>query len=125
MFAKKEAMKIDFRTRAEAFAYMLAYQLEEKKADPMDAAKRADEFANIFAENMGIPNREEPKQEGVDKYIAMADKVVCYCEQHPRAVDAIVGVATFIVGAFAGKKIEQAEERPTQPQPPLDFNNME
>lgn len=122
---KKEKPELRFSTRSEAFAYMLAYQLEEK-ANPMDAAQKANEFADIFAKNMGIPVNITPPAEGIDKYIQMADKIVCYCDQHPKAVDMVVGVATFVLGAFTGKKAEQAEEnKPQQPQEPIDFENLD
>ena len=75
MFTKKEeARPMSFSTRAEAFAYMLNYQLNEKKADPMEAAKKANEFAEIFAQNMGIPTNVEPPAQGVDKVIKSVDK---------------------------------------------------
>lgn len=116
-FDKKEVPR--FSSRQDAFAYMLSIQLERGK-EPMEAAKQADEFADIFAKNMGLP--EEPAKEGVDKYIAMVDKVACYCEQHPRALDFITGALTFVVGAFAGKKIEQASEPPKEP---IDFDKID
>ena len=69
MFAKKEVIMPSFKTRAEAFAYMLRYQLEEKRVDPMEAAKRANEFAEIFAGNLGLPKEEEKPKAGVEKVI--------------------------------------------------------
>lgn len=122
---KQDTPELRFATRAEAFAYMLAYQLNEK-AEPMVAAQKANEFADIFAKNMGIPVNITPPAEGVDKYIQMADKIVCYCDQHPKAVDMVVGVATFVLGAFTGKKAAQEEEpKPQQPQEPIDFENLD
>lgn len=122
---KKEKSELRFSTRAEAFAYMLAYQLDEK-ADPMAAAQKANEFADIFAKNMGIPVNITPPPEGIDRYIQMADKIVCYCDQHPKAVDMAVGVATFILGVFTGKKAEQAEDcNAAKPQEPIDFENLD
>lgn len=120
-FDKKEVPR--FSSRQDAFAYMLAYQLDKGK-DPMDAAKQADEFAGIFAKNMGLPQEVEPSKEGIDKYIAVVDKVACYCEQHPRTVDFVTGALTFVVGAFAGKKIEQASE-PKPPGEPIDFDKID
>lgn len=39
---------ISFSTRSEAFTYMLNYLMSEKKMEPMEAAKQANEFAEIF-----------------------------------------------------------------------------
>ena len=64
--SKKATMKeMQFATKAEAFAYMLKYQLEERKADPMTAAEKAGEFAEIFSQNMGVPEKLTPKPEGL------------------------------------------------------------
>lgn len=120
LFDKKGFPK--FGSRSEAFAYMLAIQVEKGK-DPMEAAKQADEFATIFARNMGLPQSIEPPKEGIDKYIEMVDKVTCYCEQHPRALDFVTGALTFVVGAFAGKQIEKSSE-PTQREP-IDFDKID
>lgn len=122
MFGKKEKIEVKFATRAEAFAYMLAYQVE-KGSEPMEAAEKADVFASIFAKNMGIPEKIEPPPEGIEKYIQSVDKVVCYCEQHPKAVDMITGVASFLAGFIGGKKVEQAEQMPKTE--PLDFDKID
>lgn len=103
--SKKADMKdMQFTSKAEAFAYMLKYQLEERKADPMEAAQKASEFADLFASNMGMPVNVEPPKQGVDKVFEAIDKTVCYCEAHPQVVDFITGAATFAIGLFAGKK---------------------
>lgn len=108
--AKKRAEPMRFTSRAEAFAYMLAYQMEEKNAEPMEAAQKANEFADIMATNMGLPASIAPTPEGIDKYITMAEKIGNYCDQHPKAVELLTGAVTFAAGLVAGKKVEQAQE---------------
>lgn len=126
MFTRKEETRtMTFSTRAEAFAYMLGYQLNEKKADPMEAAKKANEFADIFAKNMGIPTTVEPPPQGVDKVIKSVDKVMCYCEEHPKVVDYLVGAVTFAAGLITQKKVEGNEPPPPSPQEPIDFENID
>lgn len=127
MFNRKEETRaMTFSTRAEAFAYMLGYQLNEKKADPMEAAKKANEFADIFAKNMGIPTTVEPPAQGVDKVIKSVDKVMCYCEEHPKVVDYVVGAVTFAAGLITQKKVD-SNQAPPQPiaQEPIDFDNID
>jgi hypothetical protein len=118
---QRKTPQLKFANRAEAFAYMLALQID-KGCDAMQAAESANKFAEIFAENMGFPSAPPPR--GMDKYLGMIDKVVCYCDEHPKAVDMVTGVATFIVGAFAGRKAEQIyiEE---QPSANIDFSTLE
>ena len=119
---KKEKPDLRFSTRAEAFAYMLAFQLDKGK-DPMEAAKQANEFADIFAVNMGILTNKEPQPEGVDKYLVSIDKVVNYCEGHPKVLDFITGAITFAAGTFFGKKIEEKSELPKFEK--IDVNNLD
>lgn len=120
---KKEKPVLKFTTRAEAFGYMLAYQMDKGK-DPMEAAKQANEFADIFAVNMGIPTKVEPQPEGVDKYLVSINKVVNYCEEHPKVVDFVAGAATFAVGAIFGKKANQEATEPPKIEP-IDINQLD
>lgn len=123
---KEEARTMTFSTRAEAFAYMLSYQLNEKKADPMEAAKNANEFADIFAKNMGIPTIVEPPPQGVDKVIKSVDKVMCYCEEHPKVVDYLVGAVTFAAGLITQKKVDNDTPPPPPPrQESIDFDKID
>lgn len=122
---KVDTKELHFATRSEAFAYMLRWQIEEKHADPMEAAEKANQFADIFAQNMGVPAKIEPEPKGVDKVIQMADKVVCYCDEHPKVVEYVTGAATFLVGLIAGKKLEQSSEHtPPPPVQPVNFDEL-
>lgn len=105
-FGKKEIPEMKFATRGEAFGYMLSYMIEEKGSDPMEAARKANEFAEIFAINMGIPLKIEPKPEGVDKYLSIAEKIGNYLDTHPKLLDYGIPVATFIAGLITEKKID-------------------
>lgn len=122
---KTNITDLQFSSRGEAFAYMLKWQLEEKKADPMEAAEKANQFADIFAANTGVPGKVEPELKGIDKYMQLADKVVCYCDEHPKVVDYVTGVATFLVGLVLGKKEEQQQQIPPQVKEPINFENVE
>lgn len=124
LFTKKEVQQPTFASRADAFTYMLAYQMD-KNEDPMVAAAKANEFAEIYAKNMGLPQRIEPPANGVDKYIQMAEKVGNYCDKHPKAAELLVGAATFFAGIIAGKKIDnEVAPTPNLIAEPIDFNNL-
>lgn len=126
MFKKQEEYRMmSFNTRAEAFVYMLNYQLNEKKVDPLEAAKKANEFADIFAVNMGIPTHMEPPPQGVEKVIKSVDKVMCYCEEHPKVVDYLVGAATFAAGLITQKKVDNEQVPPPPKQEPIDFDQID
>lgn len=71
---------------------------------------QANEFAEIFATNMGIPLKVVPEPKGVDKYLSMAEKIGTYIEEHPKVVEYGIPALTFVAGLFTGKKVEQAED---------------
>ncbi len=130
IFSYKNKKKIDtnFRSREEAFSAMLAYLIEEKGEEPMQAAKEANDFAEIFAVNMGVPVKVEPPLDGVDKYLDIADKISGYMDSHPKLVEVAVPAFTFLVGLITGNKVEQnnqAEDpQPEQPHESIDFDNI-
>ena len=101
MLSKKTRPDMRFSTRAEAFSYMLVYMVEERHADPLEAAQKANEFADIFATNMNLPLKTEPELKGVDKYLSMATKIANYIEAHPKLVEYGIPAVTFIKAAKA------------------------
>lgn len=125
LFGKKEVGRLVFGSRAEAFAYMLAYQIEDKHAEPMEAAQRANEFADIYANNMGLPAKIDPPKDGVEKYIQMAEKIGTYCEQHPRAIEFLTGAVTFATGLFTGKAVEQPAQVTVMPSEKINFDKID
>lgn len=133
--SKKPQTELKFTTRSEAFSYMLMYMTEEKHANPLEAAQKANEFADIFAKNMGIPLKVEPEPQGVDKYLSMATKIANYIEEHPKVVEYGVPALTFVAGLFTGKKVEQSidqhvgmgtagTEPPSERGEPINFDNI-
>ena len=121
LFPKAKAELPPMKTRANAFAYMLTEQLNGG-AEPMEAAKRADEFASIFARNMGLPD--QPLPEGVEKYLQMAEKAADYCDRHPKVVEFVTGALTAAVGIFAGNKLAKDDQPSAPPPPPINMEEL-
>ena len=121
IFPKAKAELPPMKTRADAFAYMLTEQLNGG-AETMEAAKRADEFASIFAKNMGLPD--QPTPEGVEKYLQMAEKAADYCDRHPKVVEFVTGALTAAVGIFAGTKIAKDDQPSAPPPPPINMEEL-
>lgn len=127
-FQKSKQPELNFKTRSEAFNTMLSYLINDKGLEPMEAARQANEFAEIFATNMGIPNKIEPELKGVDKYISIAEKIGNYADTHPKAVEILLGLGTFLAGVFTGKKVESnSSEAAVSPEPekqPINFDEI-
>jgi|UniRef100_UPI003FEE4B8A hypothetical protein len=124
---KKKTIETNFRSRAEAFNSMLAYLIDEKKIDPMQAAKEANQFAEIFAVNMGLPTNIEPERKGYDKVMYYVKETVTMVKENPEIVNYLIPAATFIAGLFTGKKAEQVQEpvnEHQEVQEPIDFDNV-
>ncbi len=125
---KKKSFETNFRTRDEAFSAMLAYLIEEEKMKPLDAAKQANEFAEIFAANMGIPTKVEPERKGYDKVMYYMKETTNFVKENPQVMEYLIPAVTFIAGLFTGKKEEQqtnTQQAQTPPQEPIDFDNVQ
>lgn len=126
---KRKSFETNFRSREEAFSAMLAYLIEEEKKEPMIAAKEANEFAEIFAVNMGLPTKVEPERKGYEKVMYYVKETTTLIKENPEIVNLLVPAATFIAGLFTGKKVEQNTEQTAQPQqpeqPPIDFDKVQ
>ena len=120
--SKSERKTPTFKSRAEAFNYMFA-ELYENGADPLNAAERANSFADIVATNLGLPAEPEKPQSMVEKTITIVKQVAVIKKDYPEVWDLVVGAIGGVIGAVAGVKAtepaEQDEERT-----PLDFENM-
>lgn len=135
LFQKKKQFETAFKSRSEAFNSMLAYLIEDKGMEPLDAAQKANEFAEIFAVNMGIPTNVEPPKKGVDKYLCEVKKVIMTVKETPELIEYGIPLVSFIVGLFTEKKLTSnnnnnmtsvASAQPEQaaPQEPIDFDNI-
>lgn len=102
-----------FRDRGEAFAYMLSSRIAQG-VEPLQAAKEADEFANIFAANTGLPERRTPQPEGIDKYIEGFNKCCRCIEEHPKLVELAVPLLSFVAGFFVKKETTPPCNIPTE-----------
>lgn len=113
-----------FESRKGAFNYMLNYLISNGE-EPMEAAKKADEFATIFCKNAGLPEKIEIPEKGLKKYMGWAKEVADFAQENPKAVEVITGVGTFVLGLFTGKKIEQNTEKEEQAQyEEIDFSQI-
>ena len=129
---KKKTFETRFSSRSEAFNAMLAYLIDEKNVSPMEAAKQANEFAEIFATNMGLPTNLEPEKKGFDKAVYYLKESVTVIKENPELVQYGVPFLTFLVGLLTGKKVEgmpdmnqpQAAQPEQANQPPIDFDKI-
>lgn len=120
--SKSERKTPTFKSRAEAFNYMFA-ELYENGADPLNAAERANSFADIVATNLGLPAEPEKPQSMVEKTITIVKQVAVIKKDYPEVWDLVVGAIGGVIGAVAGVKATEPEEQEEE-RTPLDFENM-
>ena len=121
--SKPERKTPTFKNRAEAFNYMFS-ELYENGADPLNAAERANSFADIVATNLGLPKEPEKPQSMVEKTITIVKQVAVVKKEYPEVWDLVAGAIGGLIGAFAGVKAAQPEEQEEE-RTPLDFENMQ
>ena len=121
--SKPERKTPTFKSRAEAFNYMFA-ELYENGADPLNAAERANSFADIVATNLGLPKEPEKPQSMVEKTITIVKQVAVVKKEYPEVWDLVAGAIGGLIGAFTGVKAAQPEEQEEE-KTPLDFENMQ
>ena len=124
MFGSKSDRKVPvFTSRAEAFNYMFA-ELYENGADPINAAERANSFADIISTNLALPTEPEKPKSIVEKGVNMVKQIVVIKKEYPEVWDLVVGAIGGVIGAFAGTKAALPDE-PDEAREPIDFNNLE
>ena len=123
MWGKEKETLPRFCSRSEAFAFMLQRRIEGG-ADPMSAAKAADEFATLFAKNMGLPEVVEPEPQGIAATLAAIDKVSVWVDNHPKVVELLIPTVTFVAGLFTGRKTDSPPPPPPRNEP-IDFDNID
>lgn len=108
-----------FKSRAEAFDYMFT-TLCTNGEDMMDAAKKAEQFAEIIGKNRELP--QVPKN-FMAQCVDFMKQVSEIKRDYPDIWDVASGILGGVVGLFAGTKAaEQADEQPAEP---LNFDEME
>lgn len=121
LFDKKIPIQARFTCSADAYIYILNYELE-KGTDPIKAAERADLFTELYVKHTGIPKMVIPEPQGIDKAIIMIQKVIKIGKDYPEVVDVLKGAAVFGTGMFAGKAVEDkiVEEKREE----IDFSHI-
>lgn len=110
MFGEKKLPDLEFKTRAEAYKYILTY-LVAKGKDPIEAATEADKFVELYSKNVGLVDDTIPQPKGIDKYISGAQKIGNFLQENPKLIELGVPLITFIAGLFTGKKVEECEKQ--------------
>lgn len=123
MWISKSERKVpQFKSRAEAFNYMFS-ELYESGEDPINAAERANSFADIITTNLGLPPEPEKPKSMVEQTITFVKQVAVIKKEYPEAWEIVVGAIGGVIGAVAGTKAAQPEIAEEQREP-LDFQNM-
>ena len=108
-----------FKTKSDAFDYMFA-TLCEQGIDMMEAAKKAEQFAQIVAKNKSLPDA--PKNL-IGQCMDVVKQVTTIKKEYPEAWDVIANLASGIFGAITGAKASESIEEPMAE--PIDFDSLE
>lgn len=109
-----------FNSRAEAFDYMFV-NLCSQGEEMMEAASKAEKFAEIVAKNRALPDK--PKNI-VGQCVDMVKQVSEIKREYPEMWDVVSGLLGGVVGVLAGTKAVESSSD-DEPIEILDFDNME
>lgn len=109
-----------FKSKADAFDYMFA-TLCEQGIDMMEAAKKAEQFANIVAKNRSLPD--VPKN-FVGQCMDVVKQVTTIKKDYPEAWDIISNLASGVFGAVIGTNAVKLEDEEPLAEP-IDFDKLE
>lgn len=123
MFNRDKKQVPTFRSRAEAFDYMFA-EMCDRGAELSDAAKRADEFADIIAKNRALPDAPEKQKNMIETCVGYLQQITVIKRDHPEVWSLAAGALGGLIGAVAGTKANVNEEEEQLPPPP-DFETLE
>ena len=108
-----------FRSRAEAFDYMFA-EMCNRGADLSDAARRADEFADIIAKNRALPDAPEKPKNAIETCVGYLQQITVIKRDHPEIWELASGAIGGLIGAFVGSKSADNNDPPLPPPPDFD-----
>ena len=122
MFDKNKIQVPNFNSRSEAFDYMFT-RMCEKGADLMDAAERANSFADIIAKNKSLPDAPAAPKGVIETGLGYLKEIVVIKNEYPEVWDLAAGAIGGLIGAFAGAKTAQEDHHDDRP--PVNFDEIE
>lgn len=124
MFSRNNNRKVPtFTSRAEAFDFMFA-EMCDRGADLHEAAKRADEFADLIAKNRSLPDAPEKQKNVIETCVSYLQQITVVKRDHPEIWDLATGALGGIIGAVVGSKSAKNDDADIPPPPP-DFNTLD
>lgn len=121
LFDNKIQIQAKFACSADAYVYILNYELE-KGTELMKAAEKADLFTELYIKHTGIPKVIVPEPQGIDKTIIMIQKIIKVGKDNPEIIDILKGAAVFGAGMFTGKAVEDKREEDKEEE--IDFSHI-
>lgn len=113
-----------FSSRAEAFDYMFALMCD-RGADLHEAAKKADDFADIIAKNRALPDAPEKPKNVIDRCVGYLQQITVIKRDHPEIWDLATGAIGGVIGAVVGSKSANTDDAESSlPPPPENFDDI-
>lgn len=115
-----------FTSRAQAFDYLFA-DLVDKGVDMMEAAEKANKFADIITANKGLPPTPPKPQNGIEKAVGYVRQIAVIKQEYPEVWELLTGAVGGLVSGFALLTSSGAKHTP----PPaheienIDFDKLE
>lgn len=113
-----------FKSRADAFDYMFA-ELCDRGDDLQDAARKANDFAEIITKNRMLPEVPEKEKNTIDKCVGYLEQISAIKRDHPEIWTLAAGAIGGLIGAFTGGKQALSSAEQEQLPPPPNFEELQ
>lgn len=123
MFSKDKAIPPTFKSRSEAFDYMLS-ELIRKGEDMMKAAEKANAFAEIVATNKSLPNTSPVPLNTMERVVGYIKMAAQLKKDNPEVWELITGALGGLVSGFAVLTADSRPQVAEQSYEKIDFENL-
>lgn len=123
MFSKDKAIPPTFKSRSEAFDYMLS-ELIRKGEDMMKAAEKANAFAEIVAANKSLPDIPPAPLNTMERVVGYVKMAAQLKKDNPEVWELITGALGGLVSGFAVLTADSRPQVAEQSYEKIDFENL-
>ena len=123
LFGDKKVIP-SFTSRASAFEYAFA-EAVERGVDMRDAAKKANEFADIVAANMGLPPTPPKPKNAIDTAVGYVQQIAVLKQTNPEVWEFVTGAIGGVISSVALFSSPSQQTQPEVSPAKIDFDKIE
>jgi hypothetical protein len=122
-FTTKKAIP-SFNSRAAAFDFAFAEAVEDGM-DMLEAAEKANKFADIVATNKGLPPTPPQPKNAIETAVSYAKQIASIKQENPEVWELVTGAAGGLISGFALLTSPQVQQQQAEATPEeINFEDL-